>query len=317
MKNRTFQKFKNQMDQSKWHSISKYVILICIAIGFNTNPSFAQSKSSEFSFPAVEEQSSSKKSEFSVSVGGLISSLAYDLKGGNKVNKLGGGFGLRYAYQLNTNWSIGVGVDYQPFASAAILRELIGSYMTTDSENEEFEFRYTANKYREEQSASFVTIPLTIQHETSGSARFYIAGGVKIGLPIKAQFQSSASSLKTSGYYAQYDGELFGPNFAGFGDFGEVKSAKKDLDLKMAYILTLETGVKQLLSNGNSFYVGIYVDYGLNDLYEGEITPGTPVVSYSKNAPSVFAYNNLFEAEEASDLKVFAFGLKIRYAIGF
>lgn len=297
----TFNKIKNQRGQSKWSSILKYMILICIAIGLNTNTCFAQSKNSEFS----------------ISVGGPFSSLDYSLKKGNINHKIGVDFGLRYAYYLNPNWSLGIGVDYQSFTSTAVLKQLKDSYGSIDSENEEFEFRYTAKQFREEQRASLITVPLTVQYETSGEARFYIAGGMEIGLPITAKYKSKASSLKTSGYYEQYDGELFGPKFAGFGDFGEVTSPERDLDLKMTYILTLETGVKQLLENGSSAYIGIYFNYGLNDMYDGKISADTPVIAYDKNVPSSFGYSSLFETKDASDLKVLSFGVKLRYAIGF
>lgn len=301
MKNTTFKNLENGMCLSNWVGISKYAFIICIVIGFNTENCFAQSQKSEFSFTA----------------GGIFSSLDYHLKMGNINHQAGADFGLRYAYGLSKQWSLALGIDYQSFASTAVLKELKGSYPTSDYENEEFEFRYTATQLREEQRASLITIPLTIQYETSGSERFYIAAGAKIGLPITATYQTRITSLDASGYYAQYDVELFGPEFAGFGNFRRVESSKEDLDLKIAYILTVETGIKQILSKTTSVYLGVYFDYGLNDIYDGEVNGNTPIVVYDKNIPSTFTYNSLFETGEATDLKVIAFGVKIRYAFGF
>lgn len=298
MKNRTF---KNSKVCPNWRDISKCAVIACIAIGLNTNQCFAQSENNEFSF----------------SVGGVFSSLDYDLKKGDINHRIGADLGLRYAYRLNTSWSLGIGMDYQSFASTAVLKELKDSYRVTDSENEEFEFRYSAKQYREEQNASLITIPLTVQYETQGSTRFYIAGGAKIGLPLKSEYQSRATSLKTSGYYAQYDSELFGPKFAGFGDFGKVESAKKDLDLKMTYIPDFGNW-GETTSGKKQFHLCWNLSrLCLNDLYDGETNPDTPIASYGKNVPSTFTYNSLFETGGASYLKALAFGVKVRYAFGF
>ena len=63
---------------------------------------------------------------------------------------------------------------------------------------------------------------IKLQYKNSGTIRFYTTAGIKAGIVLSTKYQSSASSLETSGYYSQYDIELTSPEFAGFGEFKEL-----------------------------------------------------------------------------------------------
>lgn len=259
----------------------------------------------------------SEKSELSLYAGGVFSSLDYELQEGNLNKGNGGLFGLRYAYYLNSKWSLGLGVEYSIYNSTSTLGTIQNSYNATDSEGENFEFRYRAKNYREDQTANFVQIPLTVQYETGGEiSKFYISVGAKIALPISAEYQSFSSELSTSGYYAQYDAELFDPKFAGFGNFGRIASPEQELELKPAYIATIEFGLKQKAGNKSWVYLGFFINYGLNDIYDGK-TSAQNVIGYSDEIPSKFTYNSLLETGAAENLKTMAFGVKLRYGFGF
>lgn len=265
------------------------------------------------SFDQIQEE----KSEISLHAGGVFSSLDYDLQGGNINRGSGGLLGVRYAHYFNPHWSLGLGVEYAAYKSTATLGTIRNSYNAADSEGENFEFRYRAKNYREEQSARFVQIPLTVQYETEGViSQFYVSLGAKIALPISAEYQSFSSEISTSGYYAQYDAELFDPKFAGFANFGRIASPEQELELKPAYIATIEFGLKQKAGNKSWIYIGFFLDYGLNDIYDGETGSGQ-LVGYGERIPSQFSYDSLLKTGAAENLKVMAFGVKLRYAFGF
>ncbi|MBZ9629514.1 hypothetical protein LB465_01885 [Salegentibacter sp. LM13S] len=163
-----------------------------------------------------------------------------------------------------------------------------GSYMTQDAEADEFEFRYSADNFSENQEVYFLNIPLQIQYESSGMTRFYAAAGVKAGLVLTSEYQSSIASLETSGYYPQYGVELTDSEFAGFGEFDQVSNSKSDLDLRTNFVAYLESGVKLMLENRQSLYMGLFLDYGLNDI-KPDGSQGR-LIDYNNQNPTAFAF---------------------------
>ncbi len=285
----------------KYFKKSLIILMLCFGVGI----SHAQSQN-----------------EVSVYAQGLFSRLDYKVMGNNNSNNMGNGLGIgvHYAYYLNTNWSLGSGLEYQYYEGTAKIESLQDFHPAVDMEGENFDFRYRAVNYSEEQNASYLNIPLMLQYETSGNIRFFLAAGAKAGFKIKASYEAEASSLVTSGYYSQYDAELKAPLFAGFGNFGKYKTQKSPLNLKTTYIASAESGVKLLLAGERSFYMGLFLDYGLNDISESE---GKDVIAYNTQNPPSFIGNSLLESTSKTtsqryidEVKTLAFGLKIRYAFG-
>ena len=255
-----------------------------------------------------------RKHEFSVSAAGIFSSIGYDLEGGDLKHDYGGGFGIRYSYYLSESWSIGIGGEYQWYKSTAEFDNFSDAYTTTDVENESFEFRYSGIAYREKQRAQYVNIPLTFQYESSGDdlIRWYITGGVKAGIAINTEYETSISSINTSGYYPQYDAELFGPAFMGFGQFNEINTGKREFDAEMSWSGTIETGIKQAVGQRGWAYLGIFLDYGFTKIYEGG---NKNLIGYPQTMPADLEYNSVLDTPLAKDARLIAYGFKFRMAI--
>lgn len=263
----------------------------------------------------AQDEISYDKSEFTATVGGIFSGLDYDLKDGKVHNGKMFKVGLGYAYRLGAHFSIGLGVGYQYASGSASFDNLQGAYDATDSEGEEFEFRYKIKDYNENQKVDFLNIPISLQYETRGHTRFYAIIGGKMGIPIQSHYRIKAASLETSGYYQIYDGELFGPKFAGFGDFGPIHTDQRDLDLKMAFSVMLEAGVKQKIATHQSIYLGAFLDYGINGIYDGKKTE--QIVEYDSTIPAEFDYNSILGSSKSGKITPLAFGIIIRYGLGF
>lgn len=261
------------------------------------------------------------KHEVSGYVKGQISRLRTEVLQQKPGKEVGLGAGVQYSYYLSDNWSIGTGLEYQAFQGNLKIETLQDAYQTQDLEGEPFEFRYKATNYREQQMLGFLNVPLTVQYETSGDLRFFVAAGAKVGFGIQSEFEAAANSLVTSGYYEQYNVELHSPEFAGFGDFGAYETRNSELDLNTSYSAVLEAGIKLLLPSERSFYMGIFLDYGLNNILEqGQRN----VVDYRSETPTSFGgssllsgVNNTSGSAFAEEVKPLAFGLKFRYAFGF
>jgi len=262
------------------------------------------------------------KNEFSFYLQGSFSELAYEALGNKSELANGFGVGAKYGYYISDNWSLGTGAEIQYMKGSIFSPRVQGAFMTQDPEGEVFEFRYHADNFSEDQEVYFFNIPLQIQYESLGIIRFYAAAGVKAGLILASKYQNSATSLETSGYYPEYDVELTDPQFAGFGKFGGINNAKSDLNLKTNFIAHLESGIKLMLENSQSLYMGLFLDYGLNDIKPDGSEER--LVNYNNQNPTAFAFGSVLssqgdrDAEQYLDeVRTLAFGLKIQYAFQF
>lgn len=254
--------------------------------------------------------SQNKKQEFSISLGGPFSFLN---SSGLTVSGNGVNAGLRYSYYLNEGLSVGIGVEYQTYNSDSKLSSVSGQYSAKDDENEPFQFRYKVSNLREEQNLSYINIPVNIQFETPGTSSLYLAAGAKIGFATNGAYKTSMSNLTTSGYYPQYNLELFGPAFAGFVDTDNVSSNKQDLDADVSYSATFETGLKQQIGKRNSLYLGVYFDYGLNNIFDHKGDKN--LVQYSPEQPVILRYNSVFDSGFTNKVNLVSYGLKLRIAM--
>lgn len=252
-----------------------------------------------------------KKQEISISVGGPFSFLDYQSVG-EQVAGNGFNAGIRYSYYLNEGLSIGIGAEYQTYNSDGKFGYLAGAYMSTDAEDENFQFRYKASNVREEQKLGYINIPLQLQFETPGTSKLYLAGGFKVGFAVSGTYETKMQNLTTSGYYPQYNVELFSPAFAGFASTDNVKTAKEDIDTDVSYSATFETGLKQKISDKNWLYIGVYLDYGLNNIYDKDTKN---LVEYHPELPVQLQYNSILETSYAKDLKLISYGIKLRFAL--
>ncbi|GHA47681.1 hypothetical protein GCM10007103_30880 [Salinimicrobium marinum] len=259
------------------------------------------------------------KNEFSVHFKGPFSTLYYEHNQDEQGLENGLGLGINYHYYLDKNWSLATGVEIQSLEGSVHYDSIEGAYQTVDVEGEEFEFRYKLQNFAEEQSAYYLNIPVRAQYESMGRIRFFAAGGVKVGFKVKSEYESDVSSLTTSGYYEQYDAELTGPEFMGFGQFEEIENGKKSLDLKTNYMMDLESGVKLLLDNDRFFYMGLFLDYGLSGISENNSENN--LLIYNSEDPTSFSTKSILsttgDEKNINKVRTVAYGLKIRYAIRF
>lgn len=247
-------------------------------------------------------------SEIAITAGGPGASLDYGVEGADVSQSPGFNFGIEYTYNFNNNFGISLGAEFQHFKSEVKAFAISGNYQATDFEMESFEFRYSMRSFKEEQTVGFINIPIMFVYQNQ-EYDFYVRAGGKIGLPLSGKFKSGYN-LYTSGYYPQYNAELFDPAFMGFGEFNNVQ-ADGDLNIKPTYIASVELGIKQPVGKSN-LYVGFYLDYGLNDIVDKKSRLADYTVS---DSGAGFKYNSVLNTEYVDKIKTMAFGVKLRYSI--
>jgi len=81
----------------------------------------------------------------------------------------------------------------------------------------------------------------------------------------------------------------------------------------VSYSATVETGLKQNLGDRSSIYIGVYLDYGLNNIYDK--SENKNLVQYNPELPVQLGYNSVFDSSYANDMKLVSYGIKLRFAL--
>ncbi len=256
--------------------------------------------------------------EVTIGLGGGLSTLNYKIENGTHTNGFGGQAGLGYMFFFSKHWGLGTGIDINLFTAKSKLDNGVGgSYNATVINgllpNDNFVFNYNLSNYEEKQKAWYLSIPLMLQFQTAGKNKFFIAAGGKIAFPVSSTYKADSYTMQTNGVFP--DGRTYDdlPQY-GFGQFD--KSSDGDLDLDLAYFASLEAGVKWQLCKKNSLYTGIYLDYGLNNVYkksEKEFVEYTGNMDVVTNSSVQSKINGVESVDKMTPL---ALGIKIKYAFG-
>jgi outer membrane protein OmpA-like peptidoglycan-associated protein len=198
---------------------------------------------------------------------GGVSTLLYSAPDGVRKTGFGGSVGLGYSFFFAPQWGITVGAEYARFNTRLRVATLSDSYPATDADvpPEDFIFSYRMTNYHERQKSAMLAIPLMVQYHFGNNLRYYVGLGGKAGLPVRSSYTAGAELLEARGDYGAHGAVLDSPVSWGFGDYPNT-TGKGALKLKTAYMASFEGGTRWLLDNGWLFYLGVYLDYGLNDI---------------------------------------------------
>lgn len=223
------------------------------------------------SFGQITAQQQSRH-ELSVTGGGGLSSLKFDVDKGDHSQKIGGLLGVGYSYFINDNFSLNTGLEVTLYNSEATLNTLTDTYRAVDTEGD-FLFNTSVSDYKEKQRSAFLNIPVIVQYQypVMDEHKFYVAAGGKVGIPLSGSYKTSGASFATSGTFDKLGGS---PTFSDVPGLGFYKftgrEVDEDIDYKVAIMLSLETGMKWKVGSSMSLYTGVYFDYGLNDIRKGD-----------------------------------------------
>ncbi|MDR0728605.1 MAG: PorT family protein [Prevotellaceae bacterium] len=284
--------------------------------------------------------------EVSIYAGGGVSTLLYSSSALQSSYEPGGHIGIGYTFFFTTEWGIGTGAELTLLNAGASFPLLSDAYNANDG-SDPFIFHYTVYDYSEKIQMYSANIPLMIYYRSpvNPSMTFYAGLGGKVSIPLQNTVTATMPKATTAGYYSAYHVDLHMPAFRGFGTF-ENLTLDGAPTFKMYYIASAETGLKWRISSNWSIYTGLYVDYGLTSIVDGEqdkpfipynetawnVNPvsyhhSALVSSYARNTPMVDKFiSDNFETETeitignqqplAGNVTTLAAGLKIKVIFG-
>ena len=285
--------------------IFKYLVIICVL--FTVAIIMADGVSAQVFKP--------QRHELSLYAGGGLSTLQYDLATGKQKNGFGMQAGGGYTFFFTRSVGLGTGLEIDLYQSKAMLSGFSDSYGVTGSTVEgNHTYTYSLDKYSETQRALLVNIPLMLHFETGRQYKFFMRLGGKAGFPVKATAITKKYEISTKGYFP-HEGRTYDdlPQF-GFGTYEYLKR-KADIDkLNLCYMASVEMGVKWKAGINNDLYMGVYADYGLNNIQatnDKTFVSGTLTAEKPKMSPlmeSLYAGGPFTE-----EIMPLAVGLKIRF----
>jgi len=249
--------------------------------------------------------------EFSFNGGVSLSAFDFRLPTGASSLNFSGEFGVGYTRFFSEKVGIHIGANLALYNSNSNFNGVkIVSKNLIDNEGDRFDMHTTLDRYEETHNAKFLNIPVMAQFETGQTNKFYFMGGVKIGIPLNAEYKVFDATITNKAYYPDYDNWLIEQNFAGYGNFEDI-SSQEELDYTISAALALETGLKWCVGSKIVLYTGVYFDYGLNNIAKND---GKSFVNYNNSEPSEFTVNSA-TVYSTNRTNVMAVGIKLRVGI--
>ena len=254
--------------------------------------------------------------EVSVNLGGGVSGFQTQPTEGKASPGWSATLGAGYHLFFNPQWGIGTGLNFAVYNGGISITDYATQQTTTNLlTGHELDFKMTIPNYKETHQAIMATIPLMLQFQSTGKTIFYASLGGKAGLPLLSN-NLAKGRITSTGYYPALD-----VTYVDLPEYGLVTSqpfpkSKSDIELKPAFMASAEVGIKKLLVNKMSLYLGLFFDYGLNDvLKKQEVSGGfSSLVVYLPHDPANFAYNTALN-NYSTQMKPFAIGFKARLTV--
>ena len=260
------------------------------------------------------------RSEVSLYFGGGLSSLVYKPDIGSQNMGTGGMFGIGYTWFVSGRWGLLTGIEASLYQAEYVNNSafkgsdpaMSGSLIP--SLGNDFVFSYEYQKYSEKQTALFLQIPLMTQFQTG---RFFASAGIKIGVPINCKYNITNADLTTMGDFP-YEIQIYDDlTHYGLGYIGPV-TYSGNLDLNVIYAAAFEAGGQWFLGRRTNLYVGVWLDYGLNNLSKiGAIGDTKSIVEYDhRKATSGFLkYNSIVDTIEKTNGISAGLKVKLTYSL--
>ncbi|MCQ2343241.1 MAG: OmpA family protein [Paludibacteraceae bacterium] len=273
-------------------------------------------------------RSGMKGHNFQFMFGGGYGTLGYQLGDAGRVMGSGSSIlQLQYAYYWNAHWGFSLGVSFSHYMSTATLNNSLRFPKIKDLEGEPYTHQVLTQDWRERQILGIVGVPVNLQMQYSvsdkqkydRSARFYMAFGVIVGMPVWSQYRLVDGGIEHQGVY---DRNVTLYNMPGHGYYREIIGEDFDTDYhamstkKIACLANLELGFAIPCSRNVDFLIGAYANYSVLEM-QGETTAiGWQQHRYSgfeyyRNHTFMNEYAGVTNTDLASKERPWAAGLKL------
>lgn len=252
------------------------------------------------------------KAQFYVGVQSGVANIQSDVKGVTAAHEIGGAIKVGYIYSLTDHIGIGSGVEFAQYKQKVSLNQG-GTTLTNyevDQTGSAFAYSVTTGNYKESQTLQAIQIPLFLQYKKNinKGVDFNFRAGVKYFLPVNYKIESSAVSVKGSGYYP--DVNLYIDNLPEYGFGNQTNySASGEYKTKGILMSTFELGFTFQMGAKNALYAAMFLDSGYGSIIDQK--QNESFVGYNPTSATDRKANGLYSTDKDATVKPVAFGLTL------
>lgn len=246
-----------------------------------------------------------------LSIGGGLGMSGHQYKLGNGVSdasrssRLGWHANAGFGYFFTPNWGLGTGISLAGYQTIG----KFGSYQNSfagqvDDEGDGYTKIVDLTGWRERQKSLLTEVPLLVYYQKRLGQRqrhgIYAAAGAKVQFDMRSRYKVTDGTVTQSGYYPEWNVLLYGLPQHGFGTEEWLPSG--DFSIRTGWAATGQLGAVFGLTDCIDLLVGVYLDYGLNNVKKGN---GNPLVSLNAGEPY---YTDMITSEQTGRTNLVSVG---------
>lgn len=253
--------------------------------------------------------------EFGIEVNGGMQGLRFDNPGGTKGKpQAGGSVGVQYIFPLSAHFGLLTGISCGYYSTKATLHSgATYSSWQVDNTGSAFQYNINTTGYSETQRFLAAAIPVMLHYHTVGNnTQWYLNAGTKFILPFKAKIKATAQQLNLSGYYPDFNVEVFNVPQHGFAAISNWQSSR-NIELKPTATFSGSTGISFKMGERMRLYTGVYIDLGLTDMKKADSY--NSLIGYNAAGSANPPVGGVFSIGNTSEAKLFACGLQVKLGL--
>lgn len=262
--------------------------------------------------------SHNKKNNFynSFSIGGSLgyANIFEDYNHFTTTGSLGATLVFGYEFRLNDFW-LYTGIEGQ-YLSANAFSNIDGTErQIVDTQGKPAVMHYEFGQFIEQQHYLFANLPIMVGYY-SGLSGFYVGAGAKFGLQVYA-LEDASLRYTTSATYSQYIDDFVGMGQHDYSAYNAYAQSKPESPIKIAAIAEIGYDVltkqRQTLKTSHGLRIGLYVEYGLNNLVKSTTeTPLYTIQQYNASVVDIVPFYSAYSTSTHRINSLFA-GVKMAY----
>ncbi|GHV67937.1 hypothetical protein FACS1894199_14360 [Bacteroidia bacterium] len=233
----------------------------------------------------------------------------------------GGGAGFGYTYFMTEQWGISTGLEFSLSSSTLTADKFSDDYTLAFpravGEDEKLKFTSEFEGYEEKQSATYLHIPLMLRFQTTGTHRFQMGAGLKVGFALSGSYDVAIKSLTTTGDFPKTALTVYDEAQHALTTYSNVTSSG-DLSLGLSVALSMDVGMHWGLSDKLGLYTGVYLDYGVVNILPSptaHLVGYDPDIAYDPTSTaSPLPHNSALTTPLVDKANLFSVGVKVGVA---
>ncbi|MDR0349884.1 MAG: outer membrane beta-barrel protein [Tannerella sp.] len=254
--------------------------------------------------------------EFSIALAAGMSGINSKLESGVHRSQFGGNLGFEYSCNFNDRLALTTGVGFSLYSGNISIDSLSGEYTPVGAfynEDELFVLKYYLDGgYREKYNAILLNIPLMLKHSIplgKNDAKYFIAWGLKIGIPVTATSSITPGMYTTKAHY-DYENCTYSDliELGLRSNYVDNSVHSSNIRLAIAPMFAFETGVRIPVGYRRGISVGMYFDYSLSNVQKSNSMSS---IEYQLINPGILIHNSVMNTAAVKKMSLLSVGLKV------